>query len=244
MCNHTVINELLIQYNSLRSVRTQRTVSDTVSNSFRTVRKLQPAKPKLYYGPSIKYVTLQGGRGSGKVWQFVTGEGGVKIMWRHTFSFFPIPNLMFYIWYFIIHSTNWSCKYHLQSCKKVNLYCSVTALLHVGTWIKDIGSKGVILLSLHFFLIFSWTWKNIYEKIGYPRGFNLRCLDGWTLGIDPIVSNLQTLSLSYKGATWFETRSTLHKKLKKYKTPYPRFNRFCYKTVLQISHNHASVIFT
>ena len=36
---------------------------------------------------SIKYVML---RGSEKVWQFVTG--GVKIMWRHTVSFFTIHN--------------------------------------------------------------------------------------------------------------------------------------------------------
>ena len=28
------------------------------------------------------------------------------------------------------------------------------------------------------------------------------------------------------------------KKWGKYKMPYPRFHRFCYKTVLQISHNH------
>jgi len=27
-------------------------------------------------GASIKYVTLEGGRGSKKVWQFVTGRGG------------------------------------------------------------------------------------------------------------------------------------------------------------------------
>ena len=28
------------------------------------------------------------------------------------------------------------------------------------------------------------------------------------------------------------------KKWGKYKLPYPKFHRFCYKTVLQISHNH------
>ena len=59
------------------------------------------------------------GRGSEKVWQFVTGEG-VKIMWRHTFNFFTIHNFMFYIIYFIMHNTNLSCNYHLRSCKKLN----------------------------------------------------------------------------------------------------------------------------
>ena len=49
-----------------------------------------------HMGPSIKYVTLQRGSGSEKVWQFVTGEGGVKIMWRHTFHCFTIHNFTFY----------------------------------------------------------------------------------------------------------------------------------------------------
>ena len=42
----------------------------------------------LCKGPSIKYVTLEG-RGSEKVWQFVSGEG-VKSMWRHAYKFFII----------------------------------------------------------------------------------------------------------------------------------------------------------
>ena len=52
-------------------------------------------------GPSIKYVTLQGGgslRKCDSLWQ---GEG-VKIMWRHTFNFFTIHNFMFY---FIFYHT-------------------------------------------------------------------------------------------------------------------------------------------
>ena len=36
----------------------------------------------------------EGGRGSEKVWHFVTGGGGVKIMWRHT-QFFH--NSQFYV---------------------------------------------------------------------------------------------------------------------------------------------------
>ena len=125
----------------------------------------------FHWGPSIKYVTLQGGRGSEKVWQFVRGEGGSRSC-DVTLSVFSQFTIQCFIWYFIIHS-----------CKKVNLYCSVTALMHVGHWIKYIA-RGSFWLP-PFFLIFSWTWKNIYEKIGYPRGFNLRCLDGWTLGVDP-----------------------------------------------------------
>ena len=38
---------------------------------------------KRGFGPSIKYVTLGG---SEKVWQFVTGKGGFKSMWRHAYK--------------------------------------------------------------------------------------------------------------------------------------------------------------
>ena len=47
--------------------------------------------------------------------------------------------------------------------------------------------------------------------MGYPRGFNLRCLDSWTLGVDPSLkppdfkSQLQGAQL---GVWRFETRST------------------------------------
>ena len=42
----------------------------------------------------------RGGRGSEKVWQFVTGgRGGVKIVWRHTFNFFH--NSQFYVLFHI-----------------------------------------------------------------------------------------------------------------------------------------------
>ena len=75
------------------------------------------------------------------------------------------------------------------------------------------------------------------KTLGYPRGFNLRCLDGWTKGIDPRIEPPDFKS-PLQGATWFETMSILHEKLKKYKTPYPWFHRFCHKTVLQISHSH------
>jgi len=49
-------------------------------------------QPSHFYGPSIKYVTLEGWRGSEKVWQFVTEGGEVKSMWRHTYNFLS------YIW--------------------------------------------------------------------------------------------------------------------------------------------------
>ena len=77
-------------------------------------------------GPSTKYVTLQRGRGSEKVWHFVTGGGwGVKIMWRHTFNFFTIHNFMLYFIFYHAYNTNLSCNYHLRSCKKLNLYGNI-----------------------------------------------------------------------------------------------------------------------
>ena len=72
-------------------------------------------------------------------------------------------------------------------------------------------------------------------------GFNLRCLDGWTLGVDPSLkltdfeSPLQGGNLESGGSRLGRPYT---KKWGKYKMPYPRFHRFCYKTVLQISHNH------
>ena len=54
-------------------------------------------------GPSIKYVTLQGGLRP-RVWVSVKvcNMGGVKIMWRHTVIFFIIHN--FYVLFFIFHT--------------------------------------------------------------------------------------------------------------------------------------------
>ena len=43
-------------------------------------------------GPSIKYVTLQGGGGLRKCDSLWQGRWRVKIMWRHTVSFFTIHN--------------------------------------------------------------------------------------------------------------------------------------------------------
>ena len=98
----------------LRNKKGLITQKDINSTYVRTVFKIQSWK-----GPSIKYVTLRGGNGSEKVWQFVTGGGGVKIMWSHTFNFFTIHNFMFYFIFFT-HNTNLSCNYHLRSCKKLN----------------------------------------------------------------------------------------------------------------------------
>ena len=46
-------------------------------------------------GPSIKYVTLQGGGGLRKCDSLWQGRG-VKITWRHTFNFFTIHNFTLY----------------------------------------------------------------------------------------------------------------------------------------------------
>ena len=58
---------------------------DRVSGGWSTYTCMKAA----FMRPSIKYVRLEG-RGSEKVWQFVTGEGS-KSTWRHTFHFFFIP---------------------------------------------------------------------------------------------------------------------------------------------------------
>ena len=52
-------------------------------------------------GPTIKYVTLQGERGSEKVWQFVTeGRGGGKDCVTSHFQFFH--NSEFYVLFYIL----------------------------------------------------------------------------------------------------------------------------------------------
>ena len=54
--------------------------------------------------------------------------------------------------------------------------------------------------------------------MGYPKGFNLRCLDSWTLGVDPSLKPPDFKSPLQGGqlGVWrFETRSTLHKKVGK-----------------------------
>jgi len=45
-----------------------------------------------FKGPSIKYVTLERGRGSEKVWQFVTGGGGQEHVTSRLYKFLS------YIW--------------------------------------------------------------------------------------------------------------------------------------------------
>ena len=68
--------------------------SDTVDQ----IHEVHPSQRNLYIGAVHKVCHAPGGRGSEKGWQFVTGGGGgVKIMWRHTFSFFTIHNLMVYL---------------------------------------------------------------------------------------------------------------------------------------------------
>ena len=65
----------------------------------------------------------EGGRGSEKVWQFVTGGRGVKIKRSCdvTLSIFSQFTILRFILYFIMHNTNLSCNYHLRSFKKLNL---------------------------------------------------------------------------------------------------------------------------
>ena len=65
---------------------------------------------------------------------------------------------------------------------------------------------------------------------------------GWlNLGVDPSLkltdfeSPLQGGNLESGGSRLGRPYT---KKWGKYKLPYPKFQRFCYKTVLQISHNH------
>ena len=58
------------------------------TGEFLDFAKVGPVECKLGWGPSIKYVTLEGSRGSEKVWQFVTGGRQVKHMWRHAYTNF------------------------------------------------------------------------------------------------------------------------------------------------------------
>ena len=154
-------------------------------------------------------------------------------MWCHTVSFFTIRNLIFilyfsFILYFIIHKTNLSCKYHLQSCKKLNLYWCHSI---VACWPLDIRySKRVIFTLPPFFLIFSWTWKNIYDTLE-AWIWDVWMVEPWG---STLVSNLQTLSRPSKGATWsLEVRvyrSTLHKKVgNNTKCPIQNFIEFVLK---------------
>ena len=82
------------------------------------------------------------------------------------------------------------------------------------------------------------TIYRLFEIFGW---LILRCLDGWTLGVDPSLkltdfeSPLQGDNLESGGSRLGRPYT---KKWGKYKLPYPKFHRFCYKTVLQISHNH------
>ena len=69
-----------------------------VNNNLTNVNR---AMKQIEMGPSIKYVTLQGGGGLRKCDSLWQGEG-VKIVWRHTFNFFTIRNFMFY---FIFYHT-------------------------------------------------------------------------------------------------------------------------------------------
>ena len=140
------------------------------------------------------------GRGSEKVWQFVTGEG-VNTMWRHTVSFLTIHNLMFY-WIFyhtynkfelpIAPSEWWEIKLVLQC------HSSVTC------WPLDIVyySNGVI-----FHLQFSNFFLNLkeYETTRYPIGINI--WDVWirTFEVNPSLkphdfkSHLQENNLESEG---------------------------------------------
>ena len=65
-------------------------------------------------GPSIKYVTLQGGRGSEKVWQFVT-EGGKDHVTSH-FQFFHFTIIFFRVFNKFLSTSGFmvSCV-HVQS---------------------------------------------------------------------------------------------------------------------------------
>ena len=67
------------------------------------IKKVSGEKRQGGGGPSIKYVTLQGGRGSEKVWQFVTGGRGGKdhvmshYLVFHNLQFFVLFNIFAYI---------------------------------------------------------------------------------------------------------------------------------------------------
>ena len=93
--------------------------------------------------------------------------------------------------------------------------------------------------------LIEYLWKDgilynlqAFETFGW---LILRCLDGWTLGVDPSLkltdfeSPLQGGNLESGGSRLGRPYT---KKWGKYKLPYPKFHRFCDKTVLQISHNH------
>ena len=88
---------------------------------------------------------------------------------------------------------------------------------------------------------FKMGYSTIYRLFEIFGWLILRCLDGWTLGVDPSLkltdfeSPLQGGNLESGGSRLGRPYT---KKWGKYKLPYPKFHRFCYKTVLQISHNH------
>ena len=81
----------------------------------------------------------RGGGGLRKCDSFVTGGRGGKDHVTSHFQFFHNSqfNVLFDILSYIVQIE--VANINFQSCKKVNLYCSVTALLHVGPWIKDIA---------------------------------------------------------------------------------------------------------
>jgi len=78
-------------------------------------------------GPSIKHVTLEG-EGFEKVWQFVTGWGRFKSMWRHAYKFF-----------YLTYET-WNLKWCLTFC------CNRCILTEGGTDknhpVQDLPDKG------------------------------------------------------------------------------------------------------